>query len=68
MAAGWPGSAGARAQIHDAVRATLVQVFWKQWRDRVIGVRDFQNHLEAVDELVPQELREPWLFVDFKKS
>lgn len=43
-------------------------MFSRQLRDRVIGVRDFQNHLEAVDELIPQKLREPRLFVDFKKS
>jgi hypothetical protein len=43
-------------------------VFSQQLRDRVIGIRNFQDHLQPVDELIPKKLREPWLFMNLKES
>jgi hypothetical protein len=63
---GRPGSAGPRAQVHHAVSAALFQADSQQVRDRLISLRDVKDHLQLVDELIPQELREPWLFVNFK--
>jgi hypothetical protein len=34
----------------------------------MIGIRHFQKHLETIGELIPKELREPWLFVNLEKS
>ena len=64
----WPRSAGARAQIHDALATALLEPIPQQGRDRLIGIGDFQIHLQRVHELVAQKLWKPRLFVNFKES
>jgi hypothetical protein len=44
----------------------LLQARSQQLRDRCVRIHDFQDHLQAVDNLVLQELRKPWLLVNFK--
>src|SRR5580658_5321457 len=64
----WPRSAGPRAQIHDALATALLQPTPQQCRDWLIGIRDFQIHLQRVHELVAQKLWKPRLFVNLKES
>jgi hypothetical protein len=65
---GWPGSAGPRAQVHDALGTTFFQAFSQQLRDRLIGIGDLQDHLQRVNELIAEELRKPWLLVNLEES
>jgi hypothetical protein len=37
-------------------------------RDRLVGIHDFEDHLQLVDELIAEELREPSLLVNLKES
>jgi hypothetical protein len=63
-----PGSAGPRTQVHHALGTTFFQAFLQELRDGLIGIGDFQDHLQRINELVAEELRKPWLLVNLEES
>ena len=63
----WPGTARSRAQVQHTLGAALLQSFSQEFRDGLIGICDIQDHLQPVDEFVAEELRKPFLFVNFEE-
>ena len=57
----------ARGMVEHLVRASAIQRLAQPSRDRFIGVRAFQDHLQRVQDFAPQKIRKPVLIVNLEQ-